>query len=95
MACARLALTSNSLVASGARPERTAIMLRRLIDKLFFGGYEAADKGSASKVVARFARGNISIQFDRYLTAERLEKLQSDGDKAAARLAGRAKRAGF
>ncbi len=68
-------------------------MLRKLVDRIFWGGYEAADMGSAAKIVARYARGNISIQFGRYLTQEKMERLCADGDRAAARLAERTRRA--
>jgi hypothetical protein len=68
-------------------------VLRNLIDKLFLGGYEAADRDSAARVVARYTRGNTSIQFRRYLTDKKLERLRTDGDRAAGRLARRAERA--
>lgn len=68
-------------------------MFSKLIDRIFYGGYEAADHVSVERVVARFSRGNTSIQHGRYLNAAKMGKLQADGDQAAARLAGRAKRA--
>lgn len=68
-------------------------MFKELIDKLFYGGYEAADRTSIGRVVARYSRGNTSIQFGRFLTAKKTEKLRADGDRAAARLAKRARRA--
>lgn len=68
-------------------------MLSKLIDRIFYGGYEAADRASVGRVVARFSRGNTSIQLGRYLNSAKIEKLQADGDRAAARLAQRAKRA--
>ena len=68
-------------------------MFGNLIDRIFYGGYEAADRASVGRVVARFARGNTSIQLGRYLNTAKMEKLQADGDRAAARLAKRAKRA--
>lgn len=68
-------------------------MFSKLIDKIFFGGYNAASRASAGRVVARYARGNTSIQLGRYLTSMKMGKLTADGDKAAARLAKRAKRA--
>ena len=86
-------MTPSFSIASGPQPERMANVLRKLIDIVFFGGYEQADRESASKVVARFARGNTSIQFGRYLSADKLEKLLANGDRAAARLAKRAQRA--
>lgn len=69
-------------------------VLRKLIDRFLFGGYEAANRASEKRVVSRYARGNTSIQFGRYLNKPKLEKLLSDGDRAAQRLAKRAKRAG-
>jgi hypothetical protein len=68
-------------------------VLSKLIDRLFYGGYEAASQISVGRVVARFARGNTSIQLGRYLNSARMERLLSNGDRAAARLAERAKRA--
>lgn len=88
-----IALTPYLPIASGPRPERTANVLRKLIDFFFFGGFEAADHKSAERVITRYARGNTSIQFGKYLSGKKLEKLRADGDRAAARLAKRAKRA--
>lgn len=68
-------------------------MLKELIDRIFYGGYDAASRSSTGRVVARFTRGNTSIQFGRYLNSAKMEKLQADGDRAAARLAARARRA--
>ena len=90
-----IALTLHIPIANGPRPERIANVLRKFIDIIFFGGFEAADSKSAGRVIARYARGNISIQFGRYLSEKKLEKLFADGDRAAARLAKRAKRAGI
>ncbi len=68
-------------------------MLRELIDKIFYGGYDAANRKSVERVVTRYSRGNTSIQFGRYLTTDKMEELRANGDRAAARLARRAKRA--
>jgi len=68
-------------------------VLRRLLDKLLFDGYETVEKNSAASVIARYLRGNTSGQFKRLLKGQKLEKLTSDGDRAASRLRRRAERA--
>ena len=81
-------------VDNGPPLSRNINVLRKLIDHFLFGGYEAADRASDKRVVSRYVRGNTSIQFGRYLDKPKLEKLLSDGDRAAKRLAKRARRAG-
>lgn len=68
-------------------------MFKTLIDKIFFNGYEAADAASTEAIVARYSRGNTSVQLRRYLNADKLKKLLSDGDNSARRLAKRAQKA--
>lgn len=68
-------------------------MLSKWIDKIFYGGYEAASQKATERVVSRYARGNTSIQLGRYLNSTKMEKLRTNGDRAAARLAKRYKRA--
>ena len=68
-------------------------MLSELFDRIFYGGYESASRSAVERTVARYTRGNTSIQFGRYLTWKKTKELLDDGDRAAARLAKRAKRA--
>ncbi len=68
-------------------------MLNNLIDRIFYGGYETANCTAVERVVSRYTRGNTSIQFGRYITTENMEELRANGDRAAARLAKRAKSA--
>ncbi len=69
-------------------------MFSRLYDKIFYNGYLAASERAVEDIVARYARGNVSIQFKRYLTADKLHALHVDGDKAAKSLAKRVAKAG-
>lgn len=80
-------------MALAARRKRKYNVFHKLIDKIFFGGYEAADRESGRRAVARFSRGNTSVQLGRYMDSAKLEKMKADGDRAAKRLARRAKRA--
>lgn len=61
-------------------------MLRKLIDKLFYGGYEAASARSAERVVPRYSRGSILLQLGRFRNWDQAAQLTADGDRAAARL---------
>ena len=62
-------------------------MLHKLYDAVFYGGYLAASERSVRDTVSRYARGNIALQFKRYLTADQLRDLHIQGDKASERLA--------
>ena len=68
-------------------------MLKYLIDKFLYRGYKAADLASTARVVARYARGNTSVQLGRYLNSDKADKLRQLGDKAAKRLSDRVDRA--
>ena len=86
-------LTMRVMGASGPDLLKELNVLRELIDKLFHGGYQAADRASTERVVARFARGNTSIQQGHYLNADRTDALRKRGDKAASKLHSRVARA--
>ncbi len=68
-------------------------VLRKLIDKVFYGGYEAASEAKAERSIRRYSRGNILLQQGRFRDSEETEKLQAKGDKAAARAEKRYRRA--
>lgn len=68
-------------------------MLRKIFDLIVLNGFEAADERSAERVVARYSRGNTMVQFGRYLNSLKTERLRANGDRAAARLERRARRA--
>lgn len=68
-------------------------VFKNIIDKIFFNGYNSVDAISTETVVARYARGNTSVQDKRYLNSSKLKKLLNAGDRAAKRLEKRAKRA--
>ena len=79
------------VVARAACQEKQ--VLRNVIDMLFYGGYKEADRLSTERVVARYARGNTSIQMGRFLTAEKTKSLLKRGDAAAMHLKTRVERA--
>jgi len=86
-------MTDAKAILGGTPKPRGTSVLKAFFDKLFYGGYETASKTAAGRVVARYSRGNTSVQFGRYLTSQSMEELRANGDRAAARLARRAERA--
>ena len=65
-------------------------MLRKFIDRLIFGGYESAKDDATTRIVARYSRGNTTIQNGYILDEDGLRRLRAKGDKAARSLAKRA-----
>jgi hypothetical protein len=66
-------------------------VFRKVYDLVFYGGYLAASEAAVDDVVARYSRGNIAIQFKRYLAYENgtIQALRKMGDRAARSLARR------
>lgn len=62
-------------------------MLANLIDRFLLGGYEAAKDAATLQIIARYSRGNTSIQNGHVLDEEALRKLHKKGDAAARKLA--------
>jgi hypothetical protein len=86
-------LTKYGVIDSGPAAQRESTVFQKLYDTIFYGGYLAASERALRDTVSRYARGNIALQFKRYLTADQLHDLHIDGDKAAKRLAKRIDRA--
>lgn len=68
-------------------------VLSMLIDKVFYGGYEAASQTKSERSIRRYSRGNILLQQGRFRNSKDTETLQAKGDKAAARIEKRYRRA--
>jgi hypothetical protein len=82
-------LASGKIDNAGDRhyvPRPVMTWLNALYDKLLLGGFEKAERESTARIVARFARGNVSVQAGRYIMDDELADLQDRGDAAAKRL---------
>ena len=64
-------------------------VLSNLIGKLLFRSRDAARGETIRQIVARYSRGNTSVQFGRYLNEADLQRLHAKGDKAFKRLSKR------
>lgn len=60
--------------------------LKRIIDRILLGGYDAEVKKAENQVVTRYTRGNTSVQNGRFLDSDGLNELRQRGDKASDRL---------
>lgn len=60
--------------------------MSEIIDRLFHGGYDTAKKRETAKIVARYSRGNVSVQNGFILDEGALDNLRKRGDRAAKRL---------
>ena len=50
------------------------------------GRLRAAQRSASRKIAARFSRGNVSVQFGRYLNDSDLLRLRMEADAATSRL---------
>ena len=48
--------------------------------------FEETRKKVARKVVMRYSRGSVGLQFGRYMTREDLDRLSKEGDEALERI---------
>lgn len=62
------------------------MMFKRLRDWLTVQDYWDAKDAMYRDVMARYSRGNIAMQQGRFMLQADLERLQREGDAAAARL---------
>jgi hypothetical protein len=84
-------LTSASKGYSGPPLERTDNVLAKLIDKIFYSGYEVAKENATMDIVARFSRGNTAVQSGHFLDTPDIEEMRKANKKAIKRLAKLAK----
>lgn len=62
-------------------------MIRYLIDRMLFAGYETAKQAGILRIIRRYSRGNTAVQNGNVLDDAALRDLRKRGDAAAARLA--------
>lgn len=58
----------------------------KLLRPNLVGRLQAARRSASRKIAARFSRGNVSVQFGRYLNESDLLQLRIDADAAMSRL---------
>ncbi len=63
------------------------MVFRCLLAWLHMEDYSAAKQKATDDIVARYSRGNTSMQNGDYIDRDKLTKLSALGDKAMARLA--------
>ncbi len=58
----------------------------KLLDHIFFGGFEQKRRNASRKLVMRYSRGNVSVQLGRFLEKFQLENKRKQADIAQDRL---------
>lgn len=80
-------MTYASRGASGPPLERTDNVLAKLIDRVFYSGYEAAKETATSDIVARLSRGNTAAQGGHVLDEPEIDEMRVTSARAMKRLA--------
>lgn len=62
-------------------------MLAKLIDRVFYSGYEAAKDSATSDIVARLSRGNTAAQGGHVLDEPEIQEMRVSSARAMKRMA--------
>lgn len=68
-------------------------MLAKLIDRVFYSGFEAAKESATSDIVARLSRGNTAAQGGHVLDEPEIQEMRVASARAMRRLANKVAKA--